>query len=109
MGGYPSLRTTEIISEGEYEGVPGFDLQYNTGYACGIVDSDTLLLTGGDYTMSTVSRYDTAGYVEDLPSLNQGRYDHGCGVYFGDSGDKVFLVTGGVSEHDRPLSSTELL
>ena len=29
MGGY-SGRTTEIITEGEYEGVPGYDLQYNT-------------------------------------------------------------------------------
>ena len=30
MGGEYSGRTTEIISEGEYEGVPGYDLQYNT-------------------------------------------------------------------------------
>ena len=31
MGGYEgSARTTEIISEGEYEGVPGYNLQYNT-------------------------------------------------------------------------------
>ena len=30
MGGYDSPRTTEIITEGEYEGVPGFDLQHDT-------------------------------------------------------------------------------
>ena len=30
MGGRYRGRTTEIITEGEYEGVPGFDLQYNT-------------------------------------------------------------------------------
>ena len=30
MGGRDSGRTTEIISQGEYEGVPGFDMQYNT-------------------------------------------------------------------------------
>ena len=30
MGGSYSGMTTEIISEGEYEGVPGYDLQYNT-------------------------------------------------------------------------------
>ena len=30
MGGYSSGRTTEIITEGEYDGVPWFDLQYDT-------------------------------------------------------------------------------
>ena len=39
-----------------------------------------------------MSRYDTAGYVEDLPSLNEGRYLHGCGVYSVDSGDQVSIT-----------------
>ena len=30
MGGYDSDMTTEIISQGEYDAVPGFDMQYNT-------------------------------------------------------------------------------
>ena len=30
MGGSASGMTTEIISQGEYNGVPGFDMQYNT-------------------------------------------------------------------------------
>ena len=30
MGGYFSPNTTEIITEGEYDGVPGFDMQYDT-------------------------------------------------------------------------------
>ena len=60
--------------------------------------------------------------MEDLPSLNEGRSDHGCGVYSVDTGDQVsitlyycyykhcqvFLVTGGWGESGR-LSSTELL
>ena len=63
--------------------------------------------------------------MEDLPSLNEGRSYHGCGVYSVDSGDQVsityttlyycyykycqvFLVTGGYDGYDR-LSSTELL
>ena len=76
--------------------------------------------------MDTVSRYNTDGFVEDLPSLNEGRYYHGCGVYTVDSGDQVivityntlyycyykycqvFLVTGGLDESGY-LSSTELL
>ena len=78
--------------------------------------------------MYAVSRYDTTGYVEDLPSLNEGRYIHGCGVYTDESGEQVrvitystlyycyykyhcqvFLVTGGVGDHGHYLSSTELL
>ena len=43
--------------------------------------------------MRTVSRYDTAGFVEDLPSLNEGRYDHGCGAYTGDTGEQVIVIT----------------
>ena len=42
--------------------------------------------------MNTVSRYDTAGYVEDLPSLNEGRWNHGCGVYSVSSGDQVSIT-----------------
>ena len=43
--------------------------------------------------MRTVSRYGTAGYIEDLPSLNQGRYNHGCGAYTDDSGEQVIAIT----------------
>merc|ERR1712013_176029 len=48
----------------------------------------------------------TAGFVEDLPALNEGIYGHGCGAYTGDTGEQVFLVTGGYS--DDYLSSTEV-
>ena len=30
MGGYYSPSNTELLTEGEYDGVPGFDMQYNT-------------------------------------------------------------------------------
>ena len=30
MGGAYTPFTTEILTEGEYDGVPGFDMQYNT-------------------------------------------------------------------------------
>jgi len=108
MGGDDSGMTTEIISQGVYEGVPWFDMQYNTELACSIVDSGTLLVTGGVYTQRTVSRYNTAGFVEDLPALNEGRYDHGCGAYTGDTGEQVFLVTGGYNGAGGSLSSTEV-
>ena len=43
--------------------------------------------------MRTVSRYSTTGHVEDLPSLNQGRYLHGCGGYRDDSGNQVIVIS----------------
>ena len=36
-----------------------------------------------------MSRYDATGYVGDLPRLNEGRYDHGCGAYIRQDGTKV--------------------
>ena len=56
------------------------------------MDSGTLLVTGGFFTQRTVSRYDTAGFVEDLPALNEGRYSHGCGAYTGDTGEQVMVI-----------------
>ena len=72
-------------------------------YACSIPDpsSATVLVTGGYYTLNTVSRYCTVlycncrygleGWLEDLPPLNMGRYYHGCGGYVS-GGDLVSAV-----------------
>ena len=53
---------------------------------CAISDGDSVLLTGGEFSNQTVSRYDATGYVGDLPRLNVGRYDHGCGAYLRQDG-----------------------
>ena len=42
---------------------------------------DTVIITGGQYTESKVTVYNTEGWVADWPELNQGRYDHGCGHF----------------------------
>ena len=44
--------------------------------------SNTVIVTGGEDTLQTVSRYGALGFVEDLPSLLVGRSYHGCGSYF---------------------------
>merc|ERR1719481_659163 len=77
-------------------------------WACSFTDDNTLIITGGFYTRQKVTRYNTAGFIEDLPDLNQGRYQHGCGAYHTDDGDKVFLVAGGYYRGNY-LSSTEVL
>ena len=89
-----------------------------------------MLITGGRgyYPYTTVSQYNEAGHVRDLPPLRgEGRYLHGCTFYNNDEGTKVeidinynycpimifqtYLVTGGFSgsARDVRLSSTELL
>jgi len=108
--------TTETITEGEYDGVPGFSMKYNTWDACAIPDhiSNSVIITGGTIiigdvkTRRTVSRYSTSGHVQDLPPLNQGRDHHGCGSYRDDSGDQVFLVAGGY-DGSNTINSAEKL
>jgi hypothetical protein len=51
--------------------------------------SDSVIITGGRDTMSTVARYDVLGWVEDLPSLVVGRYDHCCGSFLRGDGAQV--------------------
>ena len=43
-------------------------------------------MTGGVATTNTVSVYSTQGWLEDLPPLNTGRYQHACTSYV--SGEK---------------------
>ena len=55
-------------------------------YACAIADPDgpSVVLTGGQNTLNTVSRYDRTGWVEDLANLTVGRQAHGCAGYMKD-------------------------
>ena len=51
--------------------------------------SSNLIITGGYKTKHTVSRYDSQGFVEDLPSLVKGRSKHGCASYLREDGTQV--------------------
>ena len=54
--------------------------------ACAIADpaGPSIVLTGGLYTLNTVSRYNRSGWVEDLANITVGRYYHGCAGYMKD-------------------------
>merc|ERR1712131_478412 len=104
IGGFYSGTTTEIVYQNGTS-IRSFDLKYRTREACSIELPEMFILTGGVYTMTTVSRYSTSGWMEDLPELNEGRYSHGCGYFYNDDMQRVFLVAGGSSY----LSSTETL
>ena len=49
------------------------------------------ILTGGVYTNTTVSRYTTSGWMEDLPELNEWRDSHGCGYFYNDDMQRVSI------------------
>ena len=51
--------------------------------ACAIPDpdTDTVVITGGWWTQTTVSRYSVRGWQEDLPGLITGRRNHACAGY----------------------------
>ena len=49
--------------------------------ACGIELAEVLVVTGGMETQSRVSAYNEDGFLADLPSLGQGRYNHACGHF----------------------------
>ena len=61
----------------------------NQRLACSISLDDTVILTGGVYTKTTVSEYNTDGWVWDLAPLTQGRYKHACTNFLSASGERV--------------------
>merc|ERR1712131_279747 len=107
IGGDLSPTTTEIVYQNGTS-IRSFDLKYDTRWACSIELPEMFILTGGFYTETRVSRYTTSGWMEDLPELNDGRWNHGCGYFYNDDMQRVFLVAGGWDGSNR-LSSTETL
>ena len=59
--------------------------------ACAIDDPDTqtVVITGGWYTRSTVSVYGLQGWVEDLQPLNDARLSHACTSYIKGGNSRV--------------------
>jgi len=104
LGGLESPDTTDVVSEGVYEGGQGFRMDSSTMFSCSIHDetTNTLVITGGYYTLHNVSRYDTLGYLEELPSLINARWNHACGAYLREDGTQILLVTGGDMFDIRP-------
>ena len=91
--------------------------------ACAIPEEAGLVITGGPWTLKTVSRYNfLTGWVEDLAELNVKRESHGCSSYYKDGAQvsicksviifvylfiKILLVAGGY-DGDSELASTEI-
>merc|ERR1711892_140161 len=114
MGGWYSDTTTELLSLEGGQGVPSFEMEYRTKYACAIPDLDghSVVLAGGGFhedDSKRVSRYNIHGFVEDMPQLTVGRMDLGCGSYQRDDGTQVMLVAGGMLSTGIHTATTEIL
>jgi len=119
MGGEKSAWVSEEVNETpEWSTTSSIELKYATWKACSISLDDEVVITGGrnfPKALTRVSRYDRDGVMRNMPSLNQGRYEHACASYF-TLGEQVLMVTGGIREdrnHEEGeniiLDSTELL
>merc|ERR1711915_667321 len=125
MGAYGSKGVTLVKPDGtSVWGI--FFLKRSIEGACGIEDEDSLIITGGKWinteaesvTTKTVDRYNSKGFVEDLPEMKVARQSHGCG-YLYQEGKKVLVVAGGYQgqkflrwvkdDDDLILSPTETL
>ena len=63
--------------------------------ACAIpdTDTDTVVITGGKFTLTTVFRYGKEGWIENFTSgLTTGRYTHGCTSFFSKDNERVKLM-----------------
>ena len=57
---------------------------HNYRGACSITDSNSVVITGYNNV-----RYNTDGFMEDLPRLFTARSSHACALYTTDTGAKV--------------------
>jgi len=102
-----STKTSEVVNGSDKQ--IGFDLKYETYFACAIKLDKFVVITGGRTSQTIVSKYDINGWMMDLRSLNTGRYEHGCGFYYKDINELIYLVTGGRNSAGERILSTEIM
>jgi len=88
----------------------GFSLTYDLRNSCPVQDGESVILTGGSdhKPPNSVVRYNIQGYVEDLPSLNEGRWHHVCAPLYTSDG-LVIIVAGGWDGKNTHSSTEKLL
>ena len=50
---------------------------------------EEVIVTGGSETLALVTVYNEQGFVTELPNLNVGRSEHGCGHFVNTGGSQV--------------------
>ena len=67
-----------------------FALKHIVYASCAINEGDSVVVTGGWYSVNTVSRYNINGWTENLPNLLGPRVYHACGHYLNSDNQKVY-------------------
>ena len=72
-------------------------LFFSSGCAIEDLDRNSLMITGGccgsgHSGLARVTMFDRAGNSVDLPLLNTGRTNHGCGKYLNDRNEQVYQM-----------------
>ena len=68
-------------------------ITYFFSKACAIKLDDYFIITGGDPSVTTVSKYGKNGFMMDLTSMNTGRHQHACGHYYSVTNELVIFDT----------------
>ena len=55
------------------------DTYFSSACAIGLLDS--VIITGGQYSLNRVQEYNLSGALGRLPDLKTGRQDHACGRF----------------------------
>ena len=89
MGGLDAeAQQTSYLLEGNTT-QPSFKMKYLTSAACSIPMGDTVVITGGVYSGTTVSVYGRWGWSGDLGPLTLPRFNHGCTSFLSARGERV--------------------
>ena len=92
MGGLDAeAQQTSYLLEGNTT-QPSFKMKYKTRAACSIPMGDTVVITGGVHSGTSVSEYGRGGWVRDLAPLTFRRYSHGCTSFLSASGERVSAI-----------------
>ena len=74
-------------------------LQYCYRRACSIDLGQSVVITGGYYTMRTVTQYSENGEAKELQELITGRYNHGCSYYTDSDNNMVMTISNNIEFH----------
>ena len=111
VGGKESSDTTELVDIARGESTASFTLQPGRQFHCSVqLTSDTVVLTGGLGTDTSVAEFSSLGEsepsVKELPGLQDGRRAHACGSYT--VADSTFMLVSGGTNSLQHLASTEV-
>jgi len=107
VNGGPGDPFSSEVSGSAKGSASNYSLSHQVRNACSIQLRDYVVITGG-YQSKAVYKYNDIGFVAALPSMNSNRAFHGCGYYYNNNDQLVYLVTGGIISNGLKHDTTEI-